>query len=99
MICRRGLSPVTQAVGLGLAGAMSGEEFSRLHSFYREKDEPVRVEACPLADASLFEHLRAGRYRVTAFTSVMAQRPPHRPKPAGERGGIAVALVGPGEVD
>jgi hypothetical protein len=65
-------SPVTQAVGMGLNGAVSEEEFNRLETFYRIRNEPVRVETCPLADASLFEHFGKHSYRVTEFANVMA---------------------------
>jgi hypothetical protein len=65
-------SPVTQAVGLGLDGAVSEEEFDRLEEFYRSRDEPVRVETCPLADASLVRHFGERGYRVTEFSNVMA---------------------------
>src|SRR5215831_11517696 len=45
------LSPVTQAIGLALDGLpVSAEELQRLEEFYRDQNEPVRVEACPLAD-------------------------------------------------
>ncbi|HZS71249.1 MAG TPA: hypothetical protein VFA13_05385, partial [Candidatus Acidoferrum sp.] len=47
-------SPVTQAVGLGLDGPVSDEEFARLEEFYRSRGEPIRVETSPLAQASLF---------------------------------------------
>jgi hypothetical protein len=66
-------SPVTQAVGIGLNGAVSEEEFDRLEAFYRSRSEPVRVETCPLADASLFDHFGKHGYRVTEFTNVMAR--------------------------
>jgi GNAT superfamily N-acetyltransferase len=67
-------SPVTQAIGLGLEGALvSEEEFEKLEAFYGQRNEPARVEACPLAHASLFEHFGVAGYRVTEFTSVMAQ--------------------------
>jgi len=49
-------NPVTQAVGLGLRGPVSAEEFDALEAFYFCRNEPVRVETCPLADASLLEH-------------------------------------------
>ena len=65
-------SPLTQAVGLGLAGPVSEEEFERLEEFYRSRQEPVRVETCPLADASLIEQFGKHAYRVTEFTNVMA---------------------------
>src|SRR5260370_5727589 len=66
-------SPTTQAVGLGLAGAVSEEEFERLETFYRSRGEPVRVETCPLAEHSLIEQLGKRGYRVTEFSSVMAR--------------------------
>jgi len=65
-------SPVTQAVGLGLDGAVSEDEFERLETFYRSRGEPVRVETCPLAHASLIEHFGRRKYRVTEFSNVMA---------------------------
>jgi hypothetical protein len=65
-------SPVTQAVGLGLDGAVSEEEFDRLEEFYRSRNEAVRVETCPLADASLVRHFGERGYRVTEFSNVMA---------------------------
>ena len=66
-------SPITQAVGLGLNGAVSDEEFAQLEEFYRRRNEPVRVETCPLADASLIAHFGKHGYRVTEFSNVMAR--------------------------
>ena len=66
-------SPVTQAIGLGLDGAVSEEEFDRLEEFYRCRGEAVRVETCPLADASLIRHFGKRGYRVTEFSNVMAR--------------------------
>jgi hypothetical protein len=65
-------SPVTQAVGLGLDGAVSEEDFDRLEEFFRSRKETVRVETCPLADASLIRHFGERGYRVTEFSNVMA---------------------------
>jgi len=65
-------SPTTQAVGMGLDGPVSEEEFDRLENFYRSRGEPVRVETCPLADASLLGHFGSHGYRVTEFSNVMA---------------------------
>jgi GNAT superfamily N-acetyltransferase len=66
-------SPVTQAVGLGLDGPVSEEEFDHLEEFYRSHKEPARVETCPLADASLIEQFGKHHYRVSEFTNVMAR--------------------------
>jgi GNAT superfamily N-acetyltransferase len=65
-------SPITQAVGMGLDGPVSEEEFDKLEYFYRSRGEPVRVETCPLADHSFIEHFGKRGYRVTEFTNVMA---------------------------
>ena len=65
-------SPITQAVGMGLNGAVSEEEFEKLETFYRRRGEAVRVETCPLADPSFIEQFGRRGYRVTEFTNVMA---------------------------
>ena len=67
-------SPITQAVAIGLSGSVSADEFDRLEGFYFDREEPVRVETCPLADANLFEHYGHRGYRVTEFSNVMARR-------------------------
>jgi len=94
-------SPVTQAIGLGLDGApVSQEEFAKLEKFYRDRNEPVRVEACPLADASLFECFAAAGYRVTEFTNVMAQSlGDGEPKPRANTNAIEVRRVSATEID
>lgn len=66
-------SPLTQAVGLGLNGPISDEKFARLEEFYRSRNEPVRVETCPLADAAFVEQFGMRGYRVTEFTNVMVR--------------------------
>ncbi len=69
-------SPVTQAVALGLHGPVTKDEFDQLEEFYFSRKEPVRVETCPMADASLFEFYRERGYSVREFTNVMG-RPVH----------------------
>src|SRR4029077_12838341 len=64
-------SPLTQAVAMGLSGPVSLEEFQQLEEFYRSRREPVRVETCPLADASLVGYFGDYGYRVAEFTNVM----------------------------
>jgi GNAT superfamily N-acetyltransferase len=64
-------NPITQAVGLGLHGPVSVEEFDQLEHFYFSRNEPVRVETCPLADSTLFEKYKERGYFVTEFSNVM----------------------------
>jgi hypothetical protein len=66
-------SPITQAIGIGLSGEVSREEFDRIESWYRLRKEPVRVETSPLADPSLFKLFGANGYEATEFTNVMAR--------------------------
>jgi hypothetical protein len=55
-------NPITQGVGLGLIGPVSVEEFDRLESFYFSRQEPVRVETCAIAEATLMSHYRERGY-------------------------------------
>src|SRR3974377_960077 len=91
-------SPVTQAVGLGLGEQpVTSEEFRAWEDFYFSRQEPVRVETCPLADASLFEHYSNYGYRVTEFSNVMA-RPLCKPENT-TASGIEVSKAGRDELD
>ena len=91
-------SPVTQAVGLGLNGPVSKEEFDRLEEFYFSRNEAVRVETCPLADATLLEHYKERGYHVSEFSNVMV-----RGIAGDERwkapDGVEVRKAAPGEMD
>jgi GNAT superfamily N-acetyltransferase len=95
-------SPPTQAVGMGLGGPVSEEEFEQLENFYRSRSEPVRVETCPLADASLIGHFGKRGYRVTEFSNVMAL-PLDDGHDAENREGrtpdVAIEKVGHGQID
>ncbi len=66
-------NPVTQAVALGLQGPVSAEEFDQLEAFYFSRNEPVRVETCPLADPTLFEHYKERHYYVSEFSNLMVR--------------------------
>src|SRR6201993_5450934 len=66
-------SPITQAVGLGLNGPVSLEEFDKLEEFYFKRKEAVRVETCPLADPTLLEYYKERNYHVSEFSNVMVR--------------------------
>ena len=91
-------SPVTQAVGLGLNGVVSKEEFDRLEEFYFSRNETVRVETCPMADGSLIEHYRERGYHVSEFSNVMV-RPVEKSGVAALPAGIEIQRVAEGEID
>jgi GNAT superfamily N-acetyltransferase len=92
-------SPVTQAVGMGLEGPVSEEEFDRLEEFYRSRGEAVRVETAPLADPTFVEQFGQRGYRVTEFSNVMA-----RPLTADEGesslpDGVSIERAGKDQID
>jgi hypothetical protein len=92
-------SPITQAVGMGLDGPVSAEEFDRLEEFYRSRNETVRVETCPLADPSFIEHFGQRGYRVTEFSNVMA-RPVSTDEAAPEPPeGVTIEKIGKDQID
>lgn len=93
-------SPVTQAVGLGLCGAVSKEEFDKLEEFYFSRKEPARVETCPLVDASLIGHYRERRFHVSEFSNVMV-RPLLGPDGSlpREAKDVEIRRVGRGEIE
>jgi len=95
-------SPTTQAVGMGLDGPVSEEEFDRLENFYRSRGEPVRVETCPLADASLLGHFGTHAYRVTEFSNVLAVTLDGGPVAQNESRpshGVVIEQVDHGQID
>ena len=91
-------SPITQAVGLGLSGPVSLDEFDKLEKFYFRRQEPVRVETCPLADPTLLEHYRERNYHVSEFSNVMAR--PVGKLPRGKfTPGLEIQKAEPKELD
>ena len=69
-------SPLTQAVGIGLAGPVSPEELTQLESFFHSRGASVSIDLCPLADAGLLQTLGERGYRVAEFNNVLARRLP-----------------------
>jgi GNAT superfamily N-acetyltransferase len=64
-------SPVTQAVGLGLHGAVSEGEMNDLEDFYASRGSEVNIEVCPMADISLYQQLGTRGYRVIELSNVL----------------------------
>jgi GNAT superfamily N-acetyltransferase len=64
-------SPVTQAVGLGLHGAVSDAELYALGEFFHSRKAPAAIELCPLVDTSLYEKFGARNYRLLEVSNVL----------------------------
>lgn len=90
-------SPLTQGLGMGLAGPISPAELDAFESFVRpDGSGAVQLEICPFIDPSLPAELARRGYRVHEWQlawSRPAAREPLDPAPPGLR----ITAVGPGD--
>jgi GNAT superfamily N-acetyltransferase len=66
-------SPLTQTFALGLHGAVTADDLTRIEQFFAAHSAPVFHEVSPLADASLLPLLNARGYQPVEFTSLVWQ--------------------------
>jgi GNAT superfamily N-acetyltransferase len=66
-------SPLTQAVGIGLHGPVSGAQLHAIESFLDSRGARVSLDVCPLADPTLLDALAGGGYRATEFNNVLVK--------------------------
>ncbi len=92
-------SPLTQAIGLGLNGAVSEAEMEQLENFFRSRGDAVRVETCPLADLSLVGLFGRRAYRVTEYSNVLVQALERGETWPAEAPGLAVEPVGSADAE
>ena len=64
-------SPVTQAIGVGLHGAVSDAELDALGEFFHSRKAPAAIELCPLVDMSLYEKFAARNYHLLEVSNVL----------------------------
>lgn len=81
-------SPLSQALGVGMRGPVSAEDFDRLESFFRARGAPVVISLCPHADPSVLGHLHARRYRITHFENTLVRALTEPAPPAAARGSV-----------
>lgn len=95
-------SPITQATGVGLDGAVTAEDFARLENFFFSRGAPVNVETSPYADASLFSHYARNGYCATEFTSVLVRPVDDHEATVNNRrdtAGVAIEVVDASELN
>ena len=66
-------SPVTQAFGVGLGGAVDSSELEKLEDFFFSRGAAVALELCPFIDPSLVELLGQRPYRLQEFSNVLVR--------------------------
>ena len=67
-------SPLTNAVGIGLNGAVGEAEIDALEAFFQRRGAGVTIDLCPLADPGLLDALCQRGYRPTGFNNVLVKR-------------------------
>ena len=67
-------SPLSHAVGIGLAGPVTELEVCAIETFFRARGARPSVDLCPLADPGLVELLGASGFRVSEFNNVLVKR-------------------------
>jgi GNAT superfamily N-acetyltransferase len=77
-------SPLSRVYGWGFAPPVSGANLDAAETFYRDRELPVRVRVCPLADPALLRLLGERGFAVEDFMNVYARRIERRSEPLGE---------------
>lgn len=67
-------SPITQAIGLGMSGAVSDEDMYRMEQFFESRGARTEVETSPHSHASLRDAYDRRGYRLLEWTNVLCQR-------------------------
>lgn len=64
-------SPVSRAIGLGMAGPVQAAVIELVEGFFRRRGEHARIDCCPVADPSLADLLATRGYVLVGFKQVM----------------------------
>jgi GNAT superfamily N-acetyltransferase len=91
-------SPLTQAFGLGLHGALPAPEIDRLGSFFHGRGAPAAIELSAPADPSLGRALVSRGYQVVERSEVLVCRSAEAPEAVPSLAGVAVRRAAPGEL-
>ena len=67
-------SPVTQAIGVGMHGAVDTTELDRLEAFFHSRGSAAIIDLCTLADAGLLGMIQERGYTVREISHVLARR-------------------------
>ena len=67
-------SPVTQAIGVGMNGAVESGELDRLEAFFHVRGSAAIIDLCALADPSLLPMLQERGYVIREIANVLVRR-------------------------
>jgi hypothetical protein len=66
-------SPVTQAIGVGINGAVADADLDRMGDFFAARNAPAAAEICPFVEMSLYERFAARGYRLLEVSNVLVR--------------------------
>jgi len=67
-------SPVTQAIGIGMNGAVAAADLDRLEAFFRSRGSAAGMDLCTLADPTLLALIQERGYVLREISHVLARR-------------------------
>lgn len=67
-------SPVTQAIGIGMSGAVPAADLDRLEAFFHSRGSAAIIDLCTLADASLVGMFQERGYTIHEISHVLVRR-------------------------
>ncbi len=67
-------SQMTQAIGIGLNGAMEANDLDRLEAFFHQRGSAAILDLCALADPSVLAMLHERAYSVREISNVLVRR-------------------------
>lgn len=66
-------SPISHAVGIGMAGPYTEAEFDSLEAFFASRNSACVIDLCPMCDLSALEQVQRRGYRIAEFNNVMVR--------------------------
>jgi len=90
-------SPISEARGPGMATPVTEADMDDLEQFYGSRGDAIRIEVCPLADASLHQLLAKRGYRLLEFSNMLARSLDSAPTSIPAPAGIATRRAEPSE--
>jgi len=67
-------SPLTQVLGLGMAGSVTEAEMEQMEDFFRARGSRAQIELCPFADRSVFRLLASRSYLPQECSNMLVRR-------------------------
>jgi len=85
-------SPFTHALGIGMHGPYSAQDFDALEDFFFSRGSDALIDLCPLAHPSVVDEITRRAYRVIEFNNVLIR--PLAPADAEYQAPLAIAEAG-----